>query len=791
MIRPLRTLGFLWLLAKRDLLGARRTAVLLMTVIAVPVLALTAAGTILTTTALSPADQARYSIAAADYRLSYGPQVPDPPTLPGENRRVAETDARGAVVDAAGVRSPVDVRDLPPSDPMVQGIITVLSGSAPTRPGDVAVSRALLRDQHRQVGGSITMDQPPGSFRIVGVIQDPLSRNGRLLLLPPGSGAALPADLVVERRVWLQGPGLNVTGLTEQGVQTLNRTQAVGIRTSPIAPGDQAIAIAMVLFAVVVVCAGALAVIARRQAREVAILAANGATRSHAVLRLLAYAAPLGVGGALLGALLGTGAGALSVPLAQRLSDHVVAGLTIPVATTIVVTTLAACSAMAAALVTGLVLGRGRPRQLLAAPVTTTRGAAQAAAAGAVLLVFGSAFASSTGRAAGVAVLALISGTALFTPIVLRLLSGGATPLPLAWRTGLRDASRHATRTTPAVAALVVTVACAVAASSYLLTGDHARRAAYLPELATNQAVVRSISSEGPIPQAAAQTAAASLPVRELEPLLVAHTPDADGTLAYVGPAAGTNPVTNLYVGDDQTLDAFGAASQTAAFHAGAVVVLDQALAPAGQTVVSWTRPGGDGYVSTTRPAVVVPQDPTNAGPRAIINQATARNLGLVTTQRGYIIKLSSPPSTAAITEAEQSLHLFPGVELVREVGYQSEANRQVLVVVATAALFALLTTLTVATLVTQELVSFLSTLRAIGARQRTTLLIAGVQAAAGALTGTLLGILAGLLAATRLTAPNSTSVVLPWAALALALLILPTLTGAAGALAARSERSS
>lgn len=255
MSSPLAALRFVWLLAVRDLVRAPRRSGLLVTVIAVPGLSLSAAATVLATTALSPQEQVRYTLGASDYVLYHRAEMPEPSPLPGETRRVTETISRGAVVDTAGVRHPVNVTDLPAGEPLVREVTHLLAGRLPARGGEVAVSPALLQDQRLQIGGVLALDLPAAQYTVVGVAQDPLAVHGRQLLLPPGAAGSLDPGRVLERRHYLQGTDLDVAGLPERGVRTVSRAEAAGARGSALSARDRAAATALTLLATVVVCA--------------------------------------------------------------------------------------------------------------------------------------------------------------------------------------------------------------------------------------------------------------------------------------------------------------------------------------------------------------------------------------------------------------------------------------------------------------------------------------------------------------------------------------------------------
>lgn len=213
----------------------------------------------------------------------------------------------------------------------------------------------------------------------------------------------------------------------------------------------------------------AFAVGARRDTRSLALLAVNGASAPTLRAVMLARGLLTGAAGSVVGLLLGIAAAAV---LAQAIPERLPA-LRLPWASLAIVLVVGVLLAVASAWpparraaradVVTVLAGR---RPAVSNPRWPTVVGAAAAVGGVVLSVVAGAQGWAIGLAAGIVVADL--GLILACGGIVALLGRVAHRLPWTWRFALRDAARHRARTVPAIAAVLVAMAGASAALTYL-----------------------------------------------------------------------------------------------------------------------------------------------------------------------------------------------------------------------------------------------------------------------------------------------------------------------------------
>ena len=124
--------------------------------------------------------------------------APEPSTerllalLPPGTRAIADQTGPVAVRTAAGTGD-LDARLLDYADPLARGILRQLSGRAPATATEVALTPAAARRVGAGVGGSVRLGghhAGGGSFRVVGIVEDPTDLEATTIVVRPG---ALPA----------------------------------------------------------------------------------------------------------------------------------------------------------------------------------------------------------------------------------------------------------------------------------------------------------------------------------------------------------------------------------------------------------------------------------------------------------------------------------------------------------------------------------------------------------------------------------------------------------------------
>ncbi|MBC9732513.1 FtsX-like permease family protein [Nocardioides marmotae] len=528
-------------IARREARRARARTALVLVMIALPVLAVTAAAVVIATEDVGGTEAIERRIGAADARVDIergarsADQAPDPddaagwstggrgaptpgvaemeqalgrdvPALPWRQARLAVTTERG-VLDAEA--SEVDL-----ADPLAEGLFRLEDGRLPRAADEVVVNRALA-ERGFGLGEQVELADG-GRFEVVGLGESTSWRTSPVLV---GPGPGLVGSRA-ETTSWLVGGG----PVTWSDVRALNGLGALVVSRAVLEdpppasavpeeigyPGGTddvwlaivALVAVMVLIEVVLLAGPAFAVGARRQSRTLALLAASGGTPRQARRVVLAGGLVLGGLGAAVGVGLGLGAGALATRVLQSYSDQWLGPFDVPWLQVGGVAAFGLVSALLAAVVPAWLASRQDVVAVLAGRRGDPKPSLRSPLLGVVLLGLGAA-GSAFGALQGPGGELLIAGSAiptvlgmvLLVPVVLAALARVSRGLPLVLRYAVRDAARHRTRTVPAVAAVAATVAGVVALGIANASDRAQDEALYTPQLAAGDGIVR-----GPLP---------------------------------------------------------------------------------------------------------------------------------------------------------------------------------------------------------------------------------------------------------------------------------------------------
>ena len=514
------------LLAWRDAARAKGRSTLVLAMIALPVLAVTAALVVQATSSVDGVESLDRRLGAADARVVVQDGVgqvfhdfdPDrnsgsmgeetgPATL-AEVREVLGADVPAlekrslslrvgtdkGVANAEGVET-----DL--ANPLTAGLVTLTSGRLPTGADEVVINQALA-DKGYAVGDRLEIVGDSGAGvstlrtpTIVGLAESTSLRTYPFAAGPPGSLGS------PERRThtWLIGGGpvsweqvreLNAIGATVLSRAVVTnpppRTELPPELQFGYSSTDDALLAVLVLIVVmalleVVLLAGpAFAVSARRQSRTLALLAAAGGSPAQARRVVLA-------GGVVLGGRPQRWAWCSASCSAGRWSRSSSAGRrsgsgrwTSPGSESLGVAAFGLASAVIAAIAPAWIASRQDVVAVLAGRRGDRAASLRSPILGLVLMAAGIGGALYGARQSGggeifIAASAILSvlGMILLVPVVLVALARVSGGLPLSLRYSVRDAARHRTRTVPAVAAVAATVA-GVVALGIAITSDAA-----------------------------------------------------------------------------------------------------------------------------------------------------------------------------------------------------------------------------------------------------------------------------------------------------------------------------
>ncbi|MGH2467186.1 MAG: hypothetical protein ACRDGL_05605, partial [Candidatus Limnocylindrales bacterium] len=202
-------------IASRNVARSRWRSALVVVLVLLPVAAMIGAATLLETTAPTGERTATNRMGMADL-IAY-PQGPASATdavralLPAGSRVEPFVNGEG-VIALPGQRASVTVWSMD-LDGLARGMLTVTAGRAPTRTGEVAISRSVadlagvgigdhisLRAPDPMSGGpaapapAIPTEGSPASPIVVGLIENPFDLRGRIVVEDPGPAHAAAAS---------------------------------------------------------------------------------------------------------------------------------------------------------------------------------------------------------------------------------------------------------------------------------------------------------------------------------------------------------------------------------------------------------------------------------------------------------------------------------------------------------------------------------------------------------------------------------------------------------------------
>ncbi len=307
-------------LARRDALRHRGRSVLVLVMIALPVLAVTAADVLIQTqtspvpsrltagwappkrwscqrghqqrpaAARTRTTAARSPTATAVCRAPTAEQVSS--LLDGA--RLLELRPGQAEVATDKGRTPAEVTEVDLSDPVADGLFDLTSGGCPRTAGEVVVNQALA-DKGYRVGDrlDLTADDAPADPTVVGIAESTTARNYPIAAGPLG---AFGVDAEASRS-WLVDGGpvswptvrqLNGIGATVASRAVINDPPPASQVPAGVTLGSTddatiavvALIVVMALLEVVLLAGPSFAVSARKLQRSLALMAATGGTPS-------------------------------------------------------------------------------------------------------------------------------------------------------------------------------------------------------------------------------------------------------------------------------------------------------------------------------------------------------------------------------------------------------------------------------------------------------------------------------------------------------------------------------
>ena len=372
---------------------------------------------------------------------------------------------------AAGTTQPVQLRAENPHGHYNAPLLSLVSGTYPAGPGQVALTSQVADLYGAHVGG--TWRAAGRTWRVTGIVQDPSNLADEFALAAPGQvprpsqvimllGSAAVRHAVTNGAVTLPGLPAAATATPPNAMVSGGISPAVGVLV---------VEVLGLVFIGLVSVAG-FSVMAQRRLRALGMLSAIGATERHLRLVMITGGLVVGVTAALAGAVLGFAAWFAYVPALQQATGHVVDPANVP--------WWAFAIGVVLAIATSMLASRRPAKTMAAVPVVTAlsgrpappKAVHRSALPGVIVFAGGVACLAFTGGLAAVGpgngshallllvgLVAVIVGILMLAPLSVSVLAAGAgRRLPVAIRIALRDLVRYRARSGAALAATTFAV---------------------------------------------------------------------------------------------------------------------------------------------------------------------------------------------------------------------------------------------------------------------------------------------------------------------------------------------
>ena len=812
-----------WRLFRREW----RQQLLVLGLLTVAVAATVWGASVVTNTQLPNPDYATFGTAAALVTL--------PGTDPHLAADIAAIQGRWGPADlienqdiATGTTQPVQLRAENPHGHYNSPLLSLVSGTYPAGPGQVALTSQVASLYGTHVGG--TWQAAGTTWRVTGIVQDPSNLADEFALAAPGQ-VPHPSQVIM-----LLGSSPAVQQAISNGNGTLPGMPAAATFTFPSAfmsglpPATVALVVEVLgLVFIGLVSVAGFSVMAQRRLRALSMLSAIGATERNLRLVMIVNGLAVGVAGALAGAVLGLAAWFAYVPALQQAAGHVVDAANLPWWAFAIGVVLAIATSVLASRRPAKTIARVPVAAALSGRPSPPKPVHRSALPGVIVFAGGVACLALTGGLAGVAgqghagqgrallllggLVAVIVGIVLLAPLAISVLAAGAGPrMPVAVRIALRDLVRYRARSGAALAATTFAVFLAMGICLVASTRFDNPLSWTGPNLSGSQLIVSTQQSQGggTIAQlSSAQTARLGRQVDSLAASL--HTrsvplESTGATLYQVGRPEHSpfNFTGAVYVATPQLLATYGIkASQIAP--GTDILTMRPGLAGLPHMEMIWSNtesPGGGVPGSSGSPPCTLSNDclaspvmqtvsglPSGiSAPNTVITEYAVSKYHLQLSLNGWLVQAPAPLTAAQINAARQ-LALAYGVTVETKssapgLGDFADGATALGIVIAFGVLAASVG------LIRSETARDLRTLTAAGASPRTRRMITAATAAALGLLGAILG-MAGALVAGLAWAHSSLSAMfggLPLSDVLILLVGLPLVAAAGGWLLAGRE---
>lgn len=786
----------------------RRTA-LIVAMVALPVALVTASATIARTIVGSPEDEVAATMGSADLMLSVGNNFDEARLLrrlPVGSDVVVTRSVYPELVQSGKFHyATLAEVDVGLQNPIFGGLYDLRAGRAPMRAGEAAVNPIVLEVFGAEMGGDIQLGGHP--LTVTGVVR---TRDLDQLTAVVGPDTLKGRDISTTALVRLPtGTSIDrVSGtLNVHGVTTRGEIADMAENDAAVWDAVSLVGGVMALFATGLIAAAAFVVGARRQLRELGMVAAIGGEPRHVRAVVWLGGTILGFVGGVVGSAIGVGIAYAVHPLLDQLLRRLVGPVDVNLFVLLAAVFMGTAAATLAALAPARSAGKLSVVAALAGRTAPPRPPGRVAGVGVLVLIGGgllTAWATisdeNTWLAGGL--VGMLVGILLSVPLLVSFVGSIAGRLPTAGRLAARDAARHGRRTGAAVAAAVIALAVPVAVSAYSLSEEtYERRSPRLGEDMLLIGQLANVSSDGAAGEIASDIQAA-FPEGVVVPLRQAVlSPNAGGrglqVLAFgarevLRPGVATVTAWPLFVADANLLRALHAEEGVDPLDDGKALVLGGFDTNKGSIRVRLPVKGG-GERNVRLPAVAVdsPAYFNESLPRMVISQETADELGLSAHTAQYLMTSPAPLAADDIDRARQIAADEPGFFVNSNEDYLPKYALARSAATAASVPLGLAVLAVAVALVASESRRSHQILVAVGGGPMTHRKVVAATSGLLALIAAVLAVPAGFLPTVVVQAASQAGrpLVVPWTTIAILVIVTPLLSAAVAGLAARSPK--
>jgi putative ABC transport system permease protein len=813
--------------ASRQARRAPWRSALVAVLVALPVAGLAGAAVVIRTAVPTPEELVRGDMGSADLTMfpsrilraeELSAHLPPGSTVVDRRERFSSN-----VVEGRSIQTSLIELSAPADGPLTAGMFHLLAGRLPTSPGEAALQPDVLDDYGAEIGGRIRFAGLGLTVTVTGTVVEPEHLSVPLALLGPGTFAF--EDVPTPLEAYLVGlpsgaspsqAAARLSSLTQVEVATRESVLASAPWGRTIATGGSFAAAAVALFGTGLIAAAAFVVGARRQLRTLGLMSAAGAEPRHVRTTVLLGGTVLGFIGSSVGVAIGIGASFAIHPYLDPLAGRIVGPVRVPVLPLLGALALGTAASTLAAHAPARAAAKLSTVEALAGRTSPPKSPGRLAAAGLMVAVAGGAvvaWATKTHSDGSLALglITMLSGVLVGIPLTVTWIGRGAGHLPTAPRIAARDLARHGRRTAAALAAATIALALPVGVGALTLSQDAYER--QVPFMAADNlsigffdGMVKPRPGDG---DRLVEDLRAALPGSIVVQLRTAASTESgkQRQIWVKGPLVRSQGQLfrgegDLVIGDADVLRAFHAEQGIPALASGKIVAVGPGSTDAGVVHLA-THLGDDPNVTpgaTDLPAVEAGSTryaSLGSGEyNYVISSDAAARLGLVVSEASEsnpLIVLRAPTdlSDDDIQHARDVVARYRGASVNAEadLGSHNGPGRWIFGIAGT--ILALAIVAIVVALIGAESRKDRAILAAVGAAPRTRRALAGASAWVVAAVAGAIAVPAGFapVVVYRMAQARDYPIVVPWAAIAVAIVLVPVIAGAAAAAGSREPR--